>query len=581
MGAHAAQHANLVPSSPGTAGAFLAGMAGTRRRAARRSSNPAPATKSEAPALIRSLKPNPNVTPGRSSSHLRPEPKLFTGKEQLGPYRLCAELASGGMATVYLAEPCVGPRRPLVALKVIHPHLAVDPTFLEMFLDEAVIAAQIRHPNVCRLLDVSSAHHYIAMEYLAGESLAAVWRRLADPSTSRLPGPRLASLVGRILSDACEGLHAAHELVDVFGEPLSVVHRDVSPENVMLTYDGCAKLLDFGVASAARQQHQTRTGILKGKFAYIAPELLLGERADRRADVWGMGATAWELLTGERLFACPGDVETLRAISERRIAPPSEVREDLPRAVDEVVLRALAREPGERYATARELGRALLAASTGEARIASLGDVSDWMRTLFPTGPERSRSLLASASLRPREESPVAPEPPRREPELEFLPSEDLVTVYTTAADAPLTVRALRTGRWGSFGRALRRSALPFVALVIGVGLGQAANLGHPLLEVQRDAAASPGRAVEHLATAPGVPLPLAKPSEPPPPESAIDHRHRESTRYMIDVEQDGGALVLRIEGRPSETLSVSATPEALASPRAEPRRKTAPKERP
>jgi serine/threonine protein kinase len=468
------------------------------------------------------------------------------------------------MATVYLAESGVGPRRPLVALKVIHPHLAVDPTFLEMFLDEAAIAARIRHPNVCRLLDigVSGPRHYIAMEYLAGESLGAVWRRLADPSTSRLPGPRLASLVGRLVSDACEGLHAAHELVDAFGEPLSVVHRDVSPENVMLTYDGCAKLLDFGVASAARQHHQTRTGILKGKFAYIAPELLRGERADRRADVWGMGATAWELLTGARLFAGPSDIETLRAISERRIAPPSEVRADLPRAFDEVLLRALAREPGERYATARELGSALLAASTAESSLPSVSDLSECMRTLFPTGPERSRNLLASASPRSRKEPLVAPELPRREPEPEFLPSEDLVTVHQAAADTPPTVGVIRTGRWGSFAPMLRRSTLPFVALVIGVCLGQAANLGLPLLDVQRDAAAAP------------------KPPEPPSVRSAHEHHSGENTRYVIDVEQDGGALVLRIEGRPSETLNAAATPEAL-EPRDEPRRGVASKRRP
>jgi hypothetical protein len=296
-----------------------------------------------------------------------------------------------------------------------------------------------------------------------------------------------------------------------------------------------------------------------------------------------MGATAWELLTGARLFACRGEVETLRAISERRIAPPSEVRQDLPRAVDAVVLRALARDPGERYATARELGSALLAASNGEPNKVSLGDLSEWMRTLFPTGPERSRILLARASLGPCEKPLMPPEPPRREPELEFLPSEDLVTVYTTAAEAPLTVRALRFGRWGrgSFGRTLRRSALPFAALVIGVCLGQAANCGHPSLGVQRDAAASPARETERLATAPGVPLPLAKPRESPPPGSALDRRPSESTRYVIDVEQDGGTLVLRIEGRPRETLSAAATAQALSSPRDEPRREAASSARP
>jgi serine/threonine-protein kinase len=318
---------------------------------------------------------------------------------RVGPYRLCLKLAAGGMATVYLArrEAEHGPGR-MVALKLIHPHLATDREFIDMFKDEAELAAMIRHPNVCGVLDYDLRHDepYLVMEYLVGESLMSVAHAL-EHSTDFDP-IRLSACVARMLADACEGLHAAHELADTSGEPLQVVHRDVSLENVFVTYDGVAKLMDFGVAAAANKRHQTRTGVLKGKFASVAPECLKGHRPDRRADVWGIGVIAWELLTGQRLFRRETEVDTLFAVSEAPIQRPSECRPGLPAAFDEIVMRALERDPDKRYATARELGRDFARFSARGGEVLTSADVAEWLRELFPGGRERRLEVLDAAA---------------------------------------------------------------------------------------------------------------------------------------------------------------------------------------
>jgi serine/threonine-protein kinase len=314
------------------------------------------------------------------------------------------------MATVYLARARgqVGVDR-FLALKVVHHHLASDPNFVEMFLDEAEIASQVRHPNVCSVFDcdASDGEYYMAMEYLVGEPCLSIFKNLkrdetADPA---LYAPRIA----RMLADACEGLHAAHELTDADGKRLEVIHRDISPQNLFVTYDGVAKLVDFGVASASQQRHKTRTGIVKGKFAYVAPELLLGERADRRADVWGMGVVAWELLTGERLFLRKSDMETLRAVTDHPIRPPSEVNPKLPPELDAVILRALARDPNDRYATARELGRDLARLAVHDGELITAADLAEWMEERFPTGRERNRQVLKLAAAVDRGEADRTP----------------------------------------------------------------------------------------------------------------------------------------------------------------------------
>jgi serine/threonine protein kinase len=329
----------------------------------------------------------------------RPIPKPVSGDERLGPYRLCLELALGGQATVYLAraENKAGMRR-FVAIKRLHPHLANDPEFRALFLDEARIASLVQHANLCNLLDfdASPAGHYLVMDYLAGESLAQVFRAM---QYQRATSPeRRAVLVARVIADASEGLHAAHEACDVSGYPLAVVHRDVSPDNVFVTYDGVVKVCDFGVARAAQQLHKTRTGVLMGKYAYMAPEVLDGSAPDRRADIWSVGVVLWEMLTLKRLFSRASDIETLQSLSGARIPAPSQACPGLPSYLDDIVLRALSLDWQARYQTARELGRALLLALAEQREAPGLADLSDWMDELFPSGRACKQQLLQIAA---------------------------------------------------------------------------------------------------------------------------------------------------------------------------------------
>jgi len=322
-------------------------------------------------------------------------PALRVGT-RIGRYRLCLELASGGMSTVYLARMQGGVGvHSFVALKVLKPQLAADPTFVEMFLDEARLASLIHHPNVCDVVDyrIQDGVSYLAMEHLSGQSLSAVRRQLLVDDA--MPVGQYVGIVARIIADAAEGLHAAHELTDARGEPLAVVHRDVSPENVFITYDGCVKIMDFGIAATAQQRHRTQPGTVKGKYAYIAPEVLKGQKPTRRADVWSLGVVAWEMLAGgRRLFDGENDVDILRAVSEAEIPAPSSVRPGIPAELDEIVLRALQRDPAVRYPTTRELGRKLIYLLAEQRLAVGLAELAEFMDRLFRNGRACARQLL-------------------------------------------------------------------------------------------------------------------------------------------------------------------------------------------
>ena len=309
-------------------------------------------------------------------------------------YQPCFEIAHGGMATVYLARVTAraGFDR-FVALKRIHPHLLKEPGFVEMFMDEAHVASCIVHPNVCSVFDyeVLGDRHYIAMEYLMGEPLSRV-RHAMQERAAATSIERACSLVARIIADACEGLHAAHELRDSEGEPLNVVHRDVSPQNLFLTYDGAVKVVDFGLVRTADCLHKTKTGIVKGKFAYLAPEALASAPLDRRADIWGLGVVLWELATQHRLFQRDSETDTILAVATQPIEAPSAVRPGVPAALDKIVLKALDRDPAKRYATARELGRELMRFIHEGADPVGLPDLAEWMDGLFPGGARASSS---------------------------------------------------------------------------------------------------------------------------------------------------------------------------------------------
>jgi serine/threonine protein kinase len=326
---------------------------------------------------------------------------------KIGRYELCFELASGGMASVHLARVEGNPGfEKLVALKRIHPHLACEREYVEMFLDEARIASRITHSNVCSVFDFGEAdgEYFIAMEYLVGEPLSRVHRRVladVDQRNSRLLPMRMA----RIIAQACEGLHAAHELADAAGESLHVVHRDVSAENLFVTYDGATQVVDFGIAHARQRVHNSEAGQVKGTFPYMAPEQMTSAVVDRRVDIWALGAVLWELLTLRKLFLRETDVNTMYAVLSGEIQPPSAYRSEVTEELDEIVLKALQRSPDERWQSAREMGKALRRYLAKQAELIGPAEIADWMRQLFPSGEQRKRELMEIARSREGVES--------------------------------------------------------------------------------------------------------------------------------------------------------------------------------
>jgi serine/threonine-protein kinase len=333
--------------------------------------------------------------------------------EKIGRYQLCFELASGGMASVYLARAEGAPGfQKLVALKRIHPHLADEKDYVEMFLDEARIASRITHANVCSVFDFGEAdgEYFIAMEYLVGESLSRVHRRVVSNADQR-SSPLLPARMARVIAQACEGLHAAHELQDADGESLHVVHRDVSAENLFVTYDGDTQVVDFGIAHARQRVHHTEAGQVKGTFPYMAPEQMTAAVVDRRVDVWALGAVLWELLTLRRLFLRDTDVNTMYAVLSGDILPPSDHRSDVPPELDEIVLKALRRSPDGRWQSAREMGKALRRFLANQEELVGPAEVADWMAELFPNGESRKRQLMEIARS---SDAPIESDPPHR-----------------------------------------------------------------------------------------------------------------------------------------------------------------------
>lgn len=328
------------------------------------------------------------------------EPERAT-PERIGRYELCFELASGGMASVYLAriDGASGFEK-LVALKRIHRHLAKEKGYIEMFLDEAKIAARITHPNVCSVFDFGEAdgEYYLAMEYLVGEPLSRLCSRVARDQSQRRD--RLLPLrMARIIADACEGLHAAHELKDANGDLLHVVHRDVSPRNLFVTYNGAVQVVDFGIASARERLHHTSTGQVKGTFAYMAPEQLTANPVDRRVDVWALGVSLWEMVAVKRLFRRDTTANTIHAVLYDEIPPPSDYRAQVPKAIDAIVMKALARDPSDRWQTAREMSRALREFLASRSELMGPAELSEWMGEVFPQGEARKSQLMEVARL--------------------------------------------------------------------------------------------------------------------------------------------------------------------------------------
>jgi serine/threonine protein kinase len=333
---------------------------------------------------------------------------------RLGRYEVRAKIAEGGMALLYLGRsPDAG--RPVVALKVIRPEYARDLQFVAMFLDEAKLTSRLDHPSIVEIYEQASqdGNLFIAMELLFGQSLAAVWEA-TEKRGSRL-APEVVAFLGARVAD---GLHHAHELRDDAGVSQHVVHRDINPSNIFVTYAGHVKIVDFGLAKAVDRLTSTVAGVVKGKLAYMAPEQITGPDVDRRADIFALGTTLWELTVGRRLFKAKNDAETMRNVREAIVPDPCSIVPSYPPRLARILMRALARDRDERYATAAELAKDLDGYVLAGGRIINPATLLEIMTNLFPG--ERARDASWFDEVEPRIRTvPLAPI---------ALPSIDLVS---------------------------------------------------------------------------------------------------------------------------------------------------------
>jgi eukaryotic-like serine/threonine-protein kinase len=324
----------------------------------------------------------------------------------VGQYELCDVLASGGFARVHLGR-LRGPAgfSRTVAIKRLHPHLATCAETCAMLVDEARLAGRVRHPNVVPVLDVvaGDGELLLVMEYVHGLPLSLLLH-LSQLSPASRHEPIPTSVVSAIMCNVLYGLHAAHESQHESGEPLELVHRDVSPQNVLVGIDGVARVVDFGIAKATRRMQTTDRGLLKGKLGYMAPEQLRYEPVTRRTDVYAAGVVLWELCTGKRLFAAKNAEAAIERVLVGRVKPPSAHRPALSPAIDDLVLRALDSKPETRFPTAYEMATALEAA----AAPALAREVADWVRTLGGDAMDARTRTLARVE-RAEEVSPYAP----------------------------------------------------------------------------------------------------------------------------------------------------------------------------
>ncbi|MCR9162415.1 MAG: serine/threonine protein kinase [Nannocystaceae bacterium] len=382
---------------------------------------------------------------------------------RLGAYTIVRPLAVGGMAELYLAVPARGDRYP-VALKRMLPHLAWDPEFVRMFLDEVRIVAGLDHPNIVRVLDfgIGDGSHFFAMEYVHGHTVAALQRHWKGP------GPMPLEVGVAVVERVAWGLHYAHEPTP---ERAGLIHRDVSPSNVMIGFDGNVKLLDFGIARLSQQTQKTRAGTLKGKVGYMSPEQCKGAALDRRSDVFGLGVLLYELSIRRRAFFGDNDFAVMNKIVKGDVQPPREVLPDLPVEIERLVLDALSVDPDCRPPTAAEFAKRL----------------GNWAQR---EGVDRSPHTLASFL-----HAKYGTVPP---PSLEVPEAHEPTIAATPMAPVP------RRGGWPI--------AATFAVGAAGFALG-GFFLGRP---------SAPPPAPEVVTTPPVDPAPAAAPQPPPAPEEVV-----------------------------------------------------------
>ncbi len=367
----------------------------------------------------------------------------------IGRYALFDEVASGGMATVYMGR-LGGPAgfSRTVACKRLHPHLARTAEFRERFLQEARLAARVRHSNVVSIIDVVQEDDdvFLVMEYVMGVPLSKLLGRVASAGSAVPP-----AIASGILVPVLRGLHAAHETLGDQGEPLGLIHRDVSPQNVLVGADGVPRVLDFGIAKAGAENQGTQDGVLKGKVGYLAPEQIRGEPLDRRVDVYSASVVLWEMLTGERLFKPESAEATMRAILEQPIAKPGSRVAGIPPRLDAVVLQGLARDPSIRFQSAQEMADVLenaVAPSTA-------AQLSNWVTGLAGRELDELRERLKMVETASDDPAPASAIPLRHgrksgsAPAIPYAGSLEAQTQPARRVSVQPAGQAVPRGNWG------------------------------------------------------------------------------------------------------------------------------------
>src|SRR6476646_6389057 len=309
-----------------------------------------------------------------------------------GKYLLLDRISVGGMAEVFKAKSYgVEGFEKIIAIKRILPTMGEDRDFIKMFIDEAKIAGQLAHANICQIFELGriDGSHFIAMEYIWGKDLLQIQNRVRKLK-QQIPIAMGCFSIAKVL----EGLDYAHRKRDPLGRPLEIVHRDCSPQNVLVSYEGEVKVIDFGIAKATSRNSRTMAGVLKGKFGYMSPEQVRGLPLDRRSDIFAIGTMIYELLTADRLFAGESDFETLEKVRNVDIRPPRELNPNIPQDVEKVILKALAKDVDERYQWCSEMLADLQAFLMGQDVVTTAKSLSGWLKELFAAEIDRERQQL-------------------------------------------------------------------------------------------------------------------------------------------------------------------------------------------
>jgi serine/threonine protein kinase len=364
--------------------------------------------------------------------------------QPFGKYFLMGLIARGGMAEVYRCRPRNTTDR-ILALKCMRPNLASEPRFIEMFIREGKLAVLLEHPNIVRTLEIGriEGRYFITMDYISGKDLTQVLRKCQE-ANKRIPVPHAVFIASR----TCQGLHYAHTRTDADGRLLNIVNRDVSPSNVRISYDGDVKLLDFGIAQAVLK-FTSEIGVLKGKFSYMSPEQIRGMRVDARTDVFSTGILLHEMLTTEKLFRGDSEFDLMEKVRKADVFPPSKFNRRVPPELDELVLKALAREPDDRFSSAAEMGKALDKLITRYKFQQT--ELRDFLKQLFRNDYQEEQDILG-ASLEVELTLPGGPaEFEKEQPTHLMVVSEEeaqAAAAQPHAADAPATKARAQQSRW-------------------------------------------------------------------------------------------------------------------------------------